>query len=151
MADLSLSEFADRITGMMPVIMREFMRHQGNEFHKLKITMPQFFVLEFLHRSGECRMGDVAKFMNVTMAAVTGIVDRLVRDGYALRDSDLKDRRIVKIRLTAKGAKAVKDMVGLRKRASIKLFEMISSKERAQYLNILTRITERIQERDKKR
>ena len=147
MPDPSLSEFADRIGELMPVIMKEFMKHQGNEFHKLKITMPQFFVLEFLHRSGECRMGDIAKFINVTTAAITGIVDRLVRDGYVLRDGDRKDRRIVNIRLTVKGAKVVRDMIGRRKQVSVKMFGMISQKERVQYLNILTRIKEKIQER----
>jgi len=147
MSNPSLSEFADRIGELMPVIMKEFMKHQGNEFHKLKITMPQFFVLEFLHRSGECRMGDIAKFINVTTAAITGIVDRLVRDGYVLRAGDLKDRRIVKIRLTVKGAKVVRDMIERRKQVSVKMFGMISQKERAQYLNILTRIKEKIQKR----
>lgn len=147
MPDPSLSEFADRISELMPVIMKEFVKHQGNEFHKLKVTMPQFFVLEFLHRSGECNMGDIAKFINVTTAAITGIVDRLVRDGYALRAGDLKDRRIVKIKLTVKGAKVVRDMIERRKQVSIRMFGMISQKERAQYLKILMRIKEKIQKR----
>lgn len=149
MTDLSLSEFADKINEMMPVIMRGFMKSEGSEFHKLKMTMPQFFILDILHRSGECRMGDIAKSANVTMAAITGIVDRLVRGGYALRYSDLKDRRIVNIRLTARGTKAIKDMIEYRKKVSIKMFGMMSREERSQYLNILTRIKERIEGRDK--
>ena len=145
MSELSLSEFADRVGELMPFIMKEFMRNQGDEFHKLKITMPQFVVLEFLHRAGECRMGDIAKFINVTTAAITGIVDRLVRDSYVLRVSDPKDRRIVKIKLTAKGVKLVREMVERRKQLSIRMFGMISQEEREQYLSILTHIKEKIQ------
>ncbi len=146
MSELSLSEFADRISELMPVIMREYMKNQGEEFHKLKITMPQFFVLEFLYRSGECKMGDIAKFINVTTAAVTGIIDRLFRDGYVLRSSDSRDRRIVNIKLTAKGSKMVKNMVEHRKQVSVRMFGMISQGERSQYLSILTSIKDKIQE-----
>ncbi len=147
MSELSLSEFVDRVSELMPVIMREFMKSQGDEFHKMKITMPQFFVLELLYRSGECRMGDIAKFINVTTAAITGIADRLVRDKYALRASDPKDRRIVNIKLTAKGARMVKDMIERRKQVSARMFGMVSQKERAQYLKILMHINEKMQER----
>lgn len=146
MSELTLSEFADKVGELMPVIMKEFMRHQGDEFHKLKITMPQFFVMEYLGRSGELKMGDIAKFINVTTAAITGIVDRLVRDSYVLRMSDPKDRRIVKIKLTAKGTKVVRDMIERRKQVSIKMFGMITQEEREQYLKILTRIKDKIQE-----
>jgi len=148
MSELKLSEFADRVSELMPVIMKEFMKNQGDEFHKLKITMPQFFVMEHIGRSGELKMGDIAKFINVTTAAITGIVDRLVRDLYVLRISDPKDRRIVKIRLTAKGAKVVRDMIERRKQVSIKMFGMITQEEREQYLKILTRIKDKMQEQE---
>ena len=146
MSELTLSEFADKVSELMPVIMKEFVKNQGDEFHKMKITMPQFFVMEYLERSGELKMGDIAKFINVTTAAITGIVDRLVRDSYALRASDPRDRRIVKIRLTAKGAKVVKDMIERRKQVSIKMFGMITQEDREQYLKILTRIKDKMQE-----
>ena len=148
MSELTLSEFADRVSELMPVIMKEFMKNQGDEFHKLKITMPQFFVMEHICRSGELRMGDIAKFINVTTAAITGIVDRLVRESYVLRVSDPKDRRIVKIKLTAKGTKVVKDMIEKRKQVSIRMFGMITQEEREQYLNILGRIKDKIEEQE---
>ncbi|MFH1189779.1 MAG: MarR family transcriptional regulator [Candidatus Omnitrophota bacterium] len=147
MPELSLSKFADRASELMSLITRDFMKNQGDEFHKIKITLPQFFVLELLQRSGECRMGDIAKFINVTTAAITGIVDRLVRDGYALRASDPDDRRIVNIKLTSKGAKAVSDMIERRKQVTMSIFRMMSRQERSQYLNILTRINENIRKR----
>ena len=146
MSELTLSEFADRVGQLMPVIMKEFMRNQGDEFHKMKITMPQFFVMEYLYRSGESRMGDIAKFLNVTTAAITGTVDKLVRELYVIRISDPEDRRIVKIRLTTKGTNVVKDVMGWRRQVSMKMFGMITQEEREQYISILTRIKDKIQE-----
>jgi len=146
MPHLSLSEFADRVSELMPYIMKEFMKSQATEFYKLKMTMPQFFVLEFLGRLGECTMGGLAKHLNVTTAAMTGVVERLVRDGYVLRSSDPQDRRIVRIKPTAKGSKVVRDMIQKRKEISIRIFGMISQEEREQYLKILTHLKEHLKD-----
>ena len=146
MPQLTLSEFADRVGEIMPVMMKEFIKRQASDFYKTKITMPQFFVLEFLYRSGESKMSRIAKFINVSTAAITGIVERLVRDGYVIRVSDPKDRRIVMIRLTAKGTKAVKDITEKRKEVTIKMFGVISQEEREQYLKILSNVREHLQE-----
>lgn len=140
MAQHSLSEFGDKVAELMPIIAREFVKQQTAEFIKTKITMPQFIVLEILSHRGESKMTDLAKALDVTTAAMTGIADRLVRDGYLVRGRDPDDRRIVRVKLTPKGAKVIKTMVEARKKITIKLFGSISQEEREQYLNILTAV-----------
>jgi len=140
MSNLSLTEFVERVSEIMPVIMKEFFRQETNEFYKLKITLPQFVVLDMLNRQPESKMSDLARFINVTTAAMTGIVDRLVRDSYAKRMRDPGDRRIVKVSLTAKGARTVKEMIGQRKRLTARIFGVISQEEREEYLKILGHI-----------
>lgn len=140
MSSLSLSEFSEKVSMLMPVIAREFVKLQSAEYLKTKITMPQFIVLEILHHRGESKMTDLAGALDVTTAAMTGIVDRLVRDKYVSRGEDAEDRRIVNIILTPKGQKTVKTMTEARKRITMKLFGNISNQEREQYLNILTRV-----------
>ncbi|MCX5686400.1 MAG: MarR family transcriptional regulator [Candidatus Omnitrophica bacterium] len=147
MPNLSLADFVERVSEIMPVVMREFFRQETNEFYKLKITLPQFVVLDMLKRQGESKMSDLARLINVTTAAMTGIVDRLVRDGYAKRMHDPGDRRIVKVDLTVKGARSVKDMTEHRKMLMARIFEMISQKEREEYLMILTHIRDHIMEK----
>jgi DNA-binding MarR family transcriptional regulator len=142
MSEISLSEFADKITEIIPVIMKEFARRQANELFKSKITLPQFLVLNFLHQSGESKMTELAKFMKVTTAAMTGIVDRLVREKYAVRHYDPKDRRIIKIKLTTKGDNLVDKANQQRRDMIIRVFGRISSGERQDYLRILTHIYE---------
>lgn len=145
MSELTLPKFADRVAELMPAIMKEFVRHQGKKFYKLKITMPQFFVMEYLHHKGMSKMSDIAKFINVTTAAVTGIVDRLVRDGYLVRQNDPDDRRIILVRLTAKGLKVVKTMLRDRKAITMKIFGAISQAERSAYLDILTSVRDALE------
>lgn len=140
MVELSLLEFADKMNALMPGIIKEFARRQANELYEGKITLPQFLLLNFLSRQGEAKMTTLAHFMRVTTAAMTGIVDRLLRDGYVLRGYDEKDRRIIRVRPTAKGEGLVKRINQQRRKMIINIFGMISQKERQDYLKILMRI-----------
>jgi DNA-binding MarR family transcriptional regulator len=140
MSGMPISKFVEKVSEIMPVVMREFYRQQTSEFFKLKITLPQFVVMELLARRDEYRMSDLAHIINVTTAAMTGIVDRLVRDGYVKRSSDPKDRRIVKVSLTAKGVNIVRRMIDQRKGLMENIFGVISQKERGEYLKILGHI-----------
>lgn len=140
MSGISLNEFTDRIHEIMPVLLREFTKRQRDELYSGKITLPQFFILNFLNRQGESRMTDLAHFMDVTTAAMTGIVDRLVKSGYLIRVFDPDDRRIIKIRLSAKGSGLVKKVYQHRRNMIMKIFGRISEEEREDYLKILLHI-----------
>ena len=149
MSDRSLSDFAERIEDVMPTVMRGFARMQTNELFKGKITLPQFFVLSHLDKRDESKMNELAKVMEVTTAAATGIVDRLVRYGYIVRSYDPKDRRVVNIRLTQKGADLVKRIGRQRKEVTRDVFGKISKEERENYLAIMLHIRD-ILTKDKK-
>lgn len=144
MANISITEFADRVSEMMPAIMKEFLKSQAGGFHKMKITLPQFAIMDMLEREKEAKMTDLANAMGVTTSAMTGLVDRLVRDGYAVRSHDSRDRRIIHIRLTTKGSRTVRTAIEDRKKATIKMFSMISQEEREKYLEILGHIREHL-------
>jgi DNA-binding MarR family transcriptional regulator len=142
MSSLSAPEFADKVSEAMAVIYKEFMKQQASEFYKLKVTVPQLAILEFLHRAGEASMSDMAHNMNVTTAAMTGIIDRLVRDGYVGRLHDEQDRRVIRIKLTAKGNSIVKSIIEKKRHLTTRIFSTLSHSEREEYLKILNRIRE---------
>ena len=142
MEQITLTEFAEKLSEIMPAIMKEFARRQMNELYKGKITLPQFFILEFLHREGELKMTDLAHFMSVTTAAITGIVVRLVRDGYVVRAFDAKDRRIIRVQLTTKGNDLVGKINEQRRQMLFKIFGRITERDRRDYLRILMQIRE---------
>lgn len=136
----SLSEFADKMNEIMPVLIQEFARRQANELYKGRITLPQFLILDFLNKKGESKMTEIAHFMHVTTAAITGIVDRIMRYRYVQRVYDPDDRRIIKIKLTPLGAGLVKRVNQQRRKMIIDIFGKISQIERDNYLKILMRI-----------
>jgi DNA-binding MarR family transcriptional regulator len=140
MEHISITEFAGKLNEILPMIMREFVRHQSNELVKGKITLPQFLILDILRRESDSTMTHLARVMDVTTAAMTGIVERLVNGGYIARGFDPQDRRIIKIRLTAKGLAVAKDFSHQRTQTIIKVFGKISEQDRLDYLRILTQI-----------
>jgi len=140
MAARKLAEFADKMNEVMPVLIQGFARRQANELYKGKITLPQFLILDFLNKKGECKMTEIARFMHVSTAAMTGIVERIKRCNYVERVYEPSDRRIIKVRLTDKGRELVKKVNRQRRNMIVDIFAKISQREREQYLNILMRI-----------
>lgn len=145
----SLLEFADKMDEIVPTLIKGFHRRQINELYRGKITLPQFLILDFLVRQGDSTMTNLARFMGVSTAAVTGIVDRLVKCGYILRSSYPADRRIINIKLTLKGINLVSKINEQRRQTIIKVFGRISQSERETYLKILMRIKDILSEEKK--
>ena len=137
---VSLAEFADRITEVMPVVAREFIRQRPDELCRGLVTPPQFLVLNYLETRGELKMTDLAKLIGVTTAAMTGVVDRIVRRRYAERVFEPTDRRVIKMRPTAKGLALVKKIKEQKKEMVIKLFGRLPQQDREEYLRIITKI-----------
>ncbi len=140
MSALSLSEFADKFNTIIPIIMKELSRRQFGDIIKTKATIPQLLVLNFLELQGETKMKDLAGFMNVTTAAITGIVDRLVRDKCVMRVYDQNDRRIIRVKLTEKGRDLLNKANEHKHNAVVNIFGKLSDTEREQYLRILMRV-----------
>lgn len=140
MTGMAIADFAQKMNQIIPEIMKGFARRQNNEVYKGKITLPQLLILELLSRQGASKMTDLAKYMQVTTAASTGIVERLVRQGYVQRVYDRNDRRIVRIKLNTKGTELLKKISRQRAQSVTRIFSQISEDDRAQYLRILMQV-----------
>ncbi len=140
MDHLTIGEFADRLSGVMSVVIREFAKRQTNELNKGKINVPQFLILNHLLHNNESNMKELSKVINLTCAAATGIVDRLVISNYVRRNFNPDDRRVIKIKITPKGKALINRIDEQRKQAVISLFQRVSEPDRKEYLRILTQI-----------
>ncbi|MDP2928324.1 MAG: MarR family transcriptional regulator [Candidatus Omnitrophota bacterium] len=140
MTGISIADFAGKMDQIMPEIMKGFARRQNNDIYKGKITLPQLLILELLSRQGASKMTDLAKFMEVTTAASTGIVQRLVLLGYVQREYDEGDRRIIRIKLSTKGTELLKKINQQRTQSVTKIFGQVSENDRGEYLRILMQV-----------
>jgi DNA-binding MarR family transcriptional regulator len=144
-----LSEFADKINEILPLFHREFASKLTKELFKSRVTLPQFLILMILDKERESNMSTLARAMNVSTAAMTGIVSRLVESRFAIRVNDPKDRRIIKVRLTSKGSHLADKLQEQRRQTITDLFKDISEEDRENYLRILTRIKDKLATRGK--
>lgn len=70
------------------------------ELQKEELTGPQLFILRELFMKEPRKLGDLAQAVQLSNSTVSGIVDRLERDGLVERKRDEQDRRIVWIGTT---------------------------------------------------
>lgn len=76
----------------------------------LKFSKSEIFTLLFLDKRHEVTMTELVEYINSPMSTATGIVDRLVRNGYVKRDRSETDRRIVILKLTEEGNRFIKNL-----------------------------------------
>jgi DNA-binding MarR family transcriptional regulator len=90
-----------RILKVSRMIERELRERLRVEFDT---TLPRFDVMAALYRAEEgLNMSELSGVLRVSNGNVTGIVDRLVRDGLIVRVPVEGDRRAMIVRLTKKG------------------------------------------------
>ena len=96
---------ARRLHGLMVELMRRRSLRDpiAATCAELDLSAPQVHTLLSLGHDGALTMGDLARRVAVTEKTVTGLVDRLERDGLVPRVRDDADRRVVHVRLTVAG------------------------------------------------
>ena len=65
--------------------------------------MPQLVTLWFLRRAGTATISDIREHLNLSLAATSHLVDRLVVSGFVTRNEASADRRHKDVVLTAVG------------------------------------------------
>lgn len=86
-------------------------RLRENLRNRFATTLPRFDVLAMLDHAPEgLRMSDLSARLMVSNGNVTGIIDRLVKDGLVVRVPIQGDRRATLVRLTQKGRETFAEM-----------------------------------------
>jgi DNA-binding MarR family transcriptional regulator len=77
------------------------------------VSKGRFVVLVLLNRDPATPVSpaDLADGANVTRATMTGLIDTLERDGLVHRENAPDDRRMMRVRITAKGRKFVEGIL----------------------------------------
>ncbi|WP_257447274.1 MarR family winged helix-turn-helix transcriptional regulator [Archangium lipolyticum] len=110
----------------------------------LGLTPPQLHSVAWLGRDGPLSMGELARRVGVTEKTITGIVDRLEREGYAQRARDSSDRRVVHVSLTPRG-KETADRVHTQALESLRAFlSLLDGKERTALLRVFEKLVRRL-------
>jgi DNA-binding MarR family transcriptional regulator len=145
----NISELDDTARRMMELLVAVGRRNSLRDplaqlTEALELTPPQLHGVLWLGLDGPLPMGELARRVGVTEKTITGIVDRLEREGYAQRERDAVDRRVVQVRLTARGKKT-SERVHAQARESLGAFlSLLDAGERTALLRIFEKLVGRL-------
>jgi MarR family transcriptional regulator, organic hydroperoxide resistance regulator len=133
-------EFARRVMELMPQLFKAFNSRQDNDLASGAITLPQFWAMYCLSLDEKCKMKKLAEHLEISPAAATGLIDRLIKQGLVVRKNDRTDRRVIWIGLSPKGREMITRIRKQRIKVIIEIFSKLSPQDRANYLRILEKI-----------
>lgn len=135
-------QFNQSIRAWMDVFMNRSMRSWHLFAKSTGLSMPQFSVLMQLHHKGACGMSDISERFEITPAAASQLVDKLVQGGFIQREEDPTDRRAKLLNLTEKGGELIQQGHVERYRWVDELGRKLTAEERARVseaLDLMTR------------
>ncbi len=142
-------QFTQSIRAWMDIFMHRSMRGWGRFAKSTGLSMPQFSILMQLHHKGPCGMSDISERFDISNAAASQLVEKLVQAGYLARAEDPKDRRAKLLTLNAKGQKLMAQGVEERYRWMDELVKNLSADEKVKVSEALEILTVKAREMDK--
>lgn len=112
----------------------------------MQFTHSQAHTLMWLGFDGPLTMGEIARRGGVTEKTVTGVIDRLERDGWLQRERDAEDRRVIRVRLTPKGIKTFRHLRGRMYSHMERLLALLDANDRRDVFRIIGKIGDRFGE-----
>jgi MarR family transcriptional regulator, 2-MHQ and catechol-resistance regulon repressor len=115
--------------------------HIDRGLRELNLTGAQLNALLVLRDAGPEGMplGEVGRHLVVTKANVTGLMDRLEREGLIRRDTHA-DRRVTLAKLTEKGTALLEQAIPRRERVLAELLAGLNDAEKEQLIGLLTKL-----------
>ncbi|MBW4838479.1 MAG: MarR family transcriptional regulator [Paenibacillaceae bacterium] len=110
----------------------------------MQFSKAELFALLLVDKHGDITMSQLASSMNVPMSTATGVIERLVKNGYIVRVKSETDRRIVTIRLTGKGTSLSEELKDTLRRLTDLLVQGLSEEEQRLLVQIFLKVLDNL-------
>lgn len=90
------------------------------------ITPPQFNALYTLYKNENLTIGELSTKMYLACSTVTDLLDRMERNELVVRVKDVKDRRVVRIKVLQKGQEVIEGVLENRRKYIAETLEGLS-------------------------
>ena len=106
------------------------------------VNMSQLKAMTAFSEDSLLSMGELCKMANIKMPSMTEAVDRFEKEGILDRIRDDEDRRVVKVKMTAKGKKMHKEVLKRRANELTKMFGVLPTEDRTKLVDSLKNVSE---------
>ena len=144
------TQFSQTLRAWMDAFMHRSMRGWSHFAKSTGLSMPQFSILMQLHHKGPCGMSEIGERFDISAAAASQLVEKLVQAGYLERTEDPTDRRAKLLALSDKGKELINQGTEERHRWMDDLAATLSTEDRkkvAEALAILTKAVRNLEEK----
>ena len=135
-------QFSTIVHRWMDIFMHRSWRSWNHLAKSSGLSMPQFGILMQVHHRGNCAIGDIGEHFDITNAAASQLVEKLVQGGLIQREEDPQDRRAKVLNLTEKGRKFIQHGIEERHRWVDKLAGKLTAEERVKVMEALQLMTQ---------
>ena len=110
---------------------------------QMQLTPSQVHALLWLGHDGGHTMGELARRLGITEKTMTGVVDRLEREGFVQRERSATDRRVVHSNLTAEGQRVYQRLDRVLRQQMGVLLDMLDAEDRKALFRLLEKLIQR--------
>jgi DNA-binding MarR family transcriptional regulator len=132
--------FQDCICFQLGSLSRKISRHYRDRIAEFNLTHSQFFILAQVIESEGDTPSQLAEKTLTDRATVTGLIDRLERDGWVERRPNKDDRRALSIFLSKKGKKHQDTFISLFQEINGSFIQRFTSDEWQQLQKLLSKL-----------
>ena len=100
----------DKFSGLLSQVAREVTRRQASEVCCGDLSLEQFQTMQAVSDSSQASIGALSAGQHVDISTMSRNVTVLERNGYLLRARSDEDARVVMVRLTSKGKRALETL-----------------------------------------
>jgi MarR family transcriptional regulator, organic hydroperoxide resistance regulator len=108
------------------------------------LTGPQLTVVKLLEAFGDLSLSELSDKIRAQNSTVTGIIERMEREDLVTRERSKEDRRVVYIKLTAKGRDLAREIPVEPMEVFKSALETLSAQEMKDLLKIMTKVAKRV-------
>jgi DNA-binding MarR family transcriptional regulator len=143
------AQFSKTLRAWMDAFMHRSMRGWNHFAKSTGLSMPQISILMQLHHRGPCGMSEISERFDITAAAASQLVEKLVQAGYLERAEDPTDRRAKLLTLSAHGSDFIQQGIEERYRWMDDLAATLSAEDQKKVSEALALLTDAAQKTDK--
>lgn len=114
------------------------------------ITVPQGLVLKQIS-DGPKTIGQLSQSIGLSYSTISGIIDRLERDGWVMRIRDDADRRVIWIQKTIKVEEIKRQIPVFQENYYTELFRDLSEQELDQIVDSLVKLTRQLEKKEEEK
>ena len=108
----------------------------------LNCSKNEVFIFWLLYRKEQANMTEIADYIHAPLNTATGIISKMEKKGFIVRDRLKEDKRVVMIRLTEKGTAQVKALVDEITYYALQTISVFSKEEMDLFFRMAKRVVE---------